>query len=230
MVMKQLRSGILFTVGLAIATSSSCVEETTEGPHFEQVGGHAAGGGNSGQASSSSSPSSSSSSSSVAQSQASSTVASSTASATVSSSSGSGGSGCSDPGEPNDSEQDAVPLLAQGDCDKIEMVAGTLGDGDGDWFKYQGNDGFCSVDPTRTLSADGQVRLCKFADCPGAVVTCPNDTTPFKSPDGLDGCCAQAGFAMTVDCDGFSDDATIYLYLDKPINKKCTNYTVSYHY
>jgi hypothetical protein len=111
------------------------------------------------------------------------------------------------------------------------MITGTLGNGDQDWYKYKGSDDLgCSVDPTRTLSADAQVRLCKFASCTDAAVTCPGGTTKFKSPKGLDGCCAEQGFSIKVDCKGISDDATIYIFLDKPQGPQCVNYTVTYHY
>ncbi len=139
---------------------------------------------------------------------------------------------CSDPGaEPNDNEATATDLGAIEDCDaQLLDVSGVLNGNDVDWYRYSGSDVWgCSVDPTRVVNGNGQLLLCKFADCPGAVVTCSTGT-PAVSPGGLDGCCGQGSVALSVDCDSWSDDATVYLSVEKPSGFDCVDYSIDMHY
>jgi hypothetical protein len=152
-----------------------------------------------------------------------------------SSTSGSGaGVPCPDNGpEPNNSEATATNLGMIDDCDNSgSMVSGTLAGNDVDWYKYQGSDTFgCNVDAYRSITSDGQARVCKFPDCPNLVVTCPAGTVPETSPTGLAGCCSLNPFQLAVDCPNTtSDDATVYIRVDKPPSFACVNYTLEFHY
>jgi hypothetical protein len=75
------------------------------------------------------------------------------------------------------------------------------------------------------------VRLCLFAECPGATVSCTSGT-PNTSPGGRPGCCVPSGGTvnMTLDCTGWTDDATIYIRVDQGATNVCTAYSVAYHY
>ncbi len=210
------------TFGLGLALVWACGSESDDSGRFAAVSGGTGGTGGASVSAAAGGASNASSSNSASQSSQSSSSAASSSSS---------GAGCADANEPNDSESAAKVLPPETDCDGTSMIIGTLSGSDVDWFKYDGTDKLgCSVDPTRTLSSDGQVRLCKYASCPGAVVTCPQGTNAQKSPKGVDGCCAQQGFTIGVDCNGISDNATIYISLDKPKSPTCTSYTVTYHY
>lgn len=148
----------------------------------------------------------------------------------------SGGPGCSpDDNESNDTEQSATALGQITDCDRSgAMVSGTLDDSsDVDWYRFSGSDEFlCVVDPTRVLSSDGGLRLCKFVECTGAAtdLLCPLGTSPETSPEGRVGCCSSAGFSLpTLDCPSEDDDATVYLRIDQAAGD-CVDYSVAYHY
>jgi hypothetical protein len=158
-----------------------------------------------------------------------------------SSTGGAGGGGCIgefDPMEPNDSEQTANVLVAMPieDCDDMggNALGIIVGASDVDWYVYSGSDELgCSVDPTRMLMPDAPgLRMCKYFDCPGADVSCPNGTTIDTSPDGLDGCCSDTGFTAGVDCNGISDDADVYIRIDQPGGdaETCNGYNMAYHY
>jgi hypothetical protein len=158
---------------------------------------------------------------------------SATTSTTATTTTGAGG-GCDVSDEPNDSEATAKTLPAINDCDgNGSNLVGTLdGADDVDWFRYQGSDDFgCVVDPTRALTADGGLRLCKFAECLSGVaeVTCENGSTPAVSPKGNPGCCHSQGFGIDIDCPGIDDDAIILMRLDQG-QSPCVGYTVAYHY
>jgi hypothetical protein len=146
------------------------------------------------------------------------------------------GPGCvNDSNEPNNTEAAAVALGSIDDCDGSGLsFSGVLADNDVDWYSYEAADVFgCSVDPTRNLSADGQARLCKYFECyvGPAAVTCPAGTQEDTSPQGKPGCCGQGTVAPTLDCtDVISDDATVYLRIDKPSGFSCVNYSATFHY
>jgi len=163
-------------------------------------------------------------------------MATTSASTTVGATVGAGGAGgsvmCSDLDEPNDSELTALSLGAINDCDGngATLLGALDGPGDADWYKYAGSDDFgCVVDPTRTLNATGSLRLCKFADCDGASVTCNDGSQSANSPEGNPGCCHTQGFSMDVNCSGVSDDADIHLRLDQA-GSACVEYSLQYHY
>ena len=150
---------------------------------------------------------------------------------------GGGGTGgapsCIDSGfEPNETEFDAYQLAAVTDCDGTgSSVSGKLdGQSDIDYYSFFGNDvGGCFVDPG--IKTGAKVRLCVFVDCPGIAVSC-SQGTPATSPDGNPGCCVPSGgsVAPTVDCNGFTEGATMYLRIDQGPSNQCTSYVVDYHY
>lgn len=143
-----------------------------------------------------------------------------------------------DDNEENDDEEGAVDLGEINDNDNSgSSVAGVLDHADdADWFVYVGDDdvGFV-VDPTREITADGGLRLCKFLECvDGIDVTeapCPPGTTDATSPAGRPGCCDDTGFEMgALNCTGTSEDAaTVYIRIDQP-SQQCVEYTLQYHF
>lgn len=161
---------------------------------------------------------------------------------------GAGGQNCADfgVGEPNESENTAHELTMApiGDCDgEGGDISGTIAPGDVDWFTYEGDDSLtCQVDPTRTFASGGDLRLCKFAECVGAlantVVNCPSGTSAEVSPQGRPGCCANEGFTLSgdllgndVNCTGTSDEHIfIYVRIDASAADTCDDYTLAYHY
>ena len=147
---------------------------------------------------------------------------------------GSGGGACQDMLEPNDSESTAAFVANINDCDTNQMSIQAALDGtsDVDWYRYSGSDDFgCVVDPTRSLTAQAALRLCKYAECQSgaADVTCNDGSSPDTSPQGRSGCCHNAGFGIDLNCPGNDDAAEIYIRLDQG-GASCVDYTVNYHY
>ncbi|MSP23866.1 MAG: hypothetical protein EXR75_01625 [Myxococcales bacterium] len=168
-----------------------------------------------------------------------------TSTSASSASNGSVGSGpaCNDSGvgEPNQNEGTAHVLVTPtlSDCDgDAGKVIGRLKKGDIDWFTYTGDDTFsCSVDPSRTLSPEGEgVRLCKYIECltGETTFTCPAGTTADTSAEKRAGCCGPAGFVIgDINCAGSLDEQTyVYLRVDLPgaDEASCLDYTLTYHY
>jgi len=134
--------------------------------------------------------------------------------------------------EPNDLETNAKHLGTVGDCDfgSSDTLSDKLdGNQDVDFFTFFGTDGTCVVDPT--VSTAAPVRLCLFADCPNLVLTCSQGTAA-TSPNGRQGCCVDSGGTVkpSIDCKGISDDATMYIRVDKGSLNQCIAYDVDYHY
>jgi len=153
----------------------------------------------------------------------------------VTTSSGGGPDCTNDANEPNDSEQQATDMGTIDDCNGSGFgFAGVLANNDVDWFSYDGQDTFgCSVDPSRSITADAQARVCKYFDCGSADedVTCSANTQADTSPSGRPGCCGQTVVEPTINCLGTSsDDATVYLRIDKPSGFSCVSYSVDLHY
>lgn len=142
---------------------------------------------------------------------------------------------CPDSGpEPNDTMGAATFLGAIDDCDSSGLsFSGVLGNNDVDWFSYEASDvSFCAVNPTRTITADGQVRVCKYPVCVTGTesFTCPQGSSPDSS-NGMSGCCSTTEVGFDFNCEGpISDDATVYLRIDKPSGFSCVNYSVTLHY
>lgn len=141
--------------------------------------------------------------------------------------------------EPNDDEATATPLPELGDGDDPGSIAGELDHADdADWYTYAGIDNFGlppGVAPLRDLAADGQLRLCKFLECPSGIldteVTCPDGSDLAQSPAGRPGCCAAGSIAMPdFNCNGDTDDsAQVYIRLDHAV-EQCVQYSVAYEY
>jgi hypothetical protein len=140
---------------------------------------------------------------------------------------------CTDPGfEPNESESSATDLGAYTDCDGTGTSISAMldGDSDVDFYFFDGTDeSGCLVDPTGITGAG--VRLCLFATCPGASVSCSAGQSA-TSPGGHAGCCTPSGGTVTLDvnCSGLSDDSTVYIRVDQPTTNACTPYSVDFHY
>lgn len=171
-------------------------------------------------------------------------------SATVAQSStsvGAGGSGgsappCSDDvaSEPNNSIGTAWKMsdtwLDDCDTDSDPVIAmGTIaGEGDVDWYWYEGDDGlgFC-VDPGRSLvQSESGIRICKYLECKAGQeqFECPEGTS-VAQVDGRDGCCAMGDFQLAdLKCTGTLDDAAnVYIRIDQPgaDAHTCNAYTLS---
>ena len=121
------------------------------------------------------------------------------------------------------------------DCDGSGLsVSGVLAGNDVDWYEYDGTDGFsCLVTPTRNITADGQVRLCKYLECNSGTtsVTCPGGTQADTSPQGHPGCCGAPVVAPELECIGTGDEsAKVYFRIDKPSAFDCVSYTVNFNY
>jgi hypothetical protein len=214
---------LLIALSTALATVWACGQDETDAPRPELEG--QVGGGDFGTSLSAGGAS---------------TVTTGGAGGTMMTSTGTGGTGaagggsCMDMLEPNDSEATAAFVANINDCDTNEMSiqAALNGTSDVDWYHYSGSDDFgCVVDPTRSLTAQGTLRLCKYAEClsGSASVDCKNGSTPDTSPQGRSGCCHTAGFGIDLSCPGNDDAAEIYIRLDQG-GSACVDYTVNYHY
>lgn len=205
-------------------------------PGFDNVGGSDGQGGTSGTSSNTTGATTGNTSSS---SNGSTSASSSTSGSTAASTSASTGTGlsCNDtgPGEQNGTEATAHDLgdITDDDGDEGTVSGVVAGENDEDWYKYDGSDTFSGVvDPTRTVTSSGAVRICKFLQCTSGTAdfTCPAGTTSSTSPEGRPGCCDDASFAVDFNCAGTSDDdATVYVRVDAAQNL-CINYTLKYHY
>ncbi|MCC6897902.1 MAG: hypothetical protein IT377_02945 [Polyangiaceae bacterium] len=146
---------------------------------------------------------------------------------------GTGGTSCVDQGfEPNQTESAATTLGTINDCDGSgSTLSGKLdGSTDTDYYSFFGIDqAGCVVGPVASTTA--KVRLCLFANCASAQVSCTSGT-PSTSPGGRPGCCVPAGgkVDLSLDCSGWADDATIYIRVDQGASNACTAYSVDYHY
>jgi hypothetical protein len=146
--------------------------------------------------------------------------------------SGTGGASgdCSDGYEPNETEAAAADLGTITDCDSAgsRVTARLDGPNDADFYRYYGEDRFgCAVNPSAETSAS--VRLCVFANCPDAKVTCKQGT-PATSPAGYGGCCVVSGgrVELGLDCATSSESADVYFRVDQAT--ACVPYEVSYHF
>lgn len=142
-----------------------------------------------------------------------------------------------DDNEPNGNESEATFLGDINDSDASgSMISGVIDHADDvDWYSYNGDDDFGTVvDPTRAITADGGLRVCKFMEClnglPNTEVECPTGADLAMSPAGRPGCCSTDGFDVPLDCSGTTDDsAAVFIRIDNPGNQ-CVSYTIDYHY
>ncbi len=137
--------------------------------------------------------------------------------------------------EDNNTEDAAADLgtISDDDDDAVTITAVLEGD-EVDWFVYFGDDQFlASVNPARTLTTAGALRMCKFVECEtglfGTEVTCPDGTVSTMSPEGRPGCCGDDTFEIELGCDSMNDNASVYLRFDQGLGD-CTQYTLEYHY
>jgi hypothetical protein len=144
-----------------------------------------------------------------------------------------GGTGatCADTDEPANDEKSAMNLGAIDDCDGSgSSVDGVLdGKNDVDWFVFWGKDTLgCIVDPF--ASSGVKARVCVFADCASATVSCSSGTIA-ASPLGRPGCCVSEGgqISLSLGCNGIDDSASIYIRVDQAAQDVCQAYTVDYH-
>ncbi len=143
---------------------------------------------------------------------------------------GTGGGTCSDGNfEPNELQSQATPLGDVTDCENKKVNAKLDGtNSDIDWYKFDGKDKGCFVNPEASINI--QARLCMFADCPGISLSCSTGTKT-TSPGGTEGCCSSAGnVKLSIDCTGGTDDATVWMRVDKNAKNQCTDYSVDFTY
>ncbi|MDC0668621.1 hypothetical protein [Nannocystis radixulma] len=142
--------------------------------------------------------------------------------------------------EPNEIEDEAYVLNNITDDDSSgDFVESILaGDVDVDWFAYMGQDvAFAVVDPTSSLAADQEIRLCVFVEC------ADGNTVPFtcvdsiydESPDGRPGCCdtgVSALVSIDLYCgnDGGDESAYIFMRVDRGHPDECVPYDIDYHF
>lgn len=143
---------------------------------------------------------------------------------------GAGASGACAGTEPNDAPNTAVALTTVGDCSADKTLsAGLSGAADVDFYAFDGTDDACVVNPAASTSA--KVRLCMYATCPGIALSCTTGTP--SSVGTLDGCCtgpSGGDVALSIDCNGISDDAKVYLRVDGGTAGECRAYSVTYTY
>jgi hypothetical protein len=141
--------------------------------------------------------------------------------------------------EPNEAENQSRYLGGSNDDDGDgHVVKGTIGIGEVDWFHYQGGDSlFGVVDPTRSISSTGTLRICKYVRCDtGLEATefqgCPAGQAS-TSPEGRPGCCttgSSGGVEVKFNCSGTgSDDALVLIGISEP-GAQCVSYTIAAHF
>lgn len=222
------------TGGLLVAVSPGCGDGDTVGSSYNEIAGSGGDGGEG--ASGSGTPGPTGPTGPTGPVASSSTASSGGQGGSGPSSSSTGGAPCvdGDPAEPNESESSAYDLGGISDSDDAgSSRTATLADlEDVDWYKFKGDDTtFNTVDPTREITTQGSLRLCKYVQCDGgnAEVSCPGGTTPETSPDGRSGCCGTSGFDIGLECPGVDDNAWVYIRVDQPV-PVCLEYTLAWHY
>lgn len=142
---------------------------------------------------------------------------------------------CVDDGpEPNNNQGSATQLgnITDKDSDGGRVCAVLGSASDIDWYVYGGTDvAFSAVDPTRTLTATANARLCVYAHCAsgGTSVGCTLDT-PDTSPGGDKGCCGFGTVSPNINCDGLDDSATIWIKVEPAGGPACMDYQLDYHF
>ncbi len=145
--------------------------------------------------------------------------------------------------EGNGTEDTAYLLGLIGDLDSYggTVNASLDGDGDVDWFQYQGIDEFGAfVNPYAAVSVLS-LRVCIYAECleeglAATAVTCPEGTMQSPSPGGRPGCCAEGnpGFELDLECGGFNpignEDAIISMRVEGGELGVCQDYSLSFHF
>lgn len=146
--------------------------------------------------------------------------------------------GCSDdsPAEPNETQGQAHPLpAARDDADPAHLCEALGTPNDVDWFTFTTVDtNLGTVAPAIVAPADGP-RICMFFQCAagGTNVACPSGTEPTAAPLGQQGCCARGSFAPTIDCNGFTEDATVWLQVhhdEANTAPACQRYQLAYEF
>ncbi len=142
---------------------------------------------------------------------------------------------CTDPGpEPNDSQSMATQLgtISDNDADGGFVCAALASPTDVDWYMFSGVDKLGNaVDPTRTMIATSQGRLCVYARCvgTGTTVSCFQGTKD-TAPQGQNGCCGQGTIAPYVNCDGLDDSMTVWIKVENQNGLECLPYELDYHF
>lgn len=145
--------------------------------------------------------------------------------------------GCADDSlaEPNETQGDAAALpTVRDDADPAYLCEALGSQGDVDWFVFTTIDTTLgevapAVDPT-----PGDPLVCMYLQCQagGTNVGCPDGTAPAIAPLGQQGCCGHAPFSPTIDCNGFDEDATVWLQVrhDSESPPACLHYQLGYAY
>lgn len=145
--------------------------------------------------------------------------------------------GCADtsPAEPNETMPQAAHLpQVRDDADPAYLCEVLGSPGDVDWFTFTTVDtNLGTVDPSVDPSSS-DLLVCIYFQCQtgGTNVACPDGTVDDDAPLGMQGCCGHGAFAPTIDCNGFDEDATVWLQIrhDADDPPACQNYQLAYTY
>jgi hypothetical protein len=136
--------------------------------------------------------------------------------------------------ESNNTQSSAVQLgTITDDDDDGGAVCGVLdGPDDVDWYVFGGEDKVLHVvNPTRSLSANANAKLCVYARCvnSGTSVACFGESKD-TAPQGQLGCCSFGKVTPTIECDGLDDSATIWIKVENSDALQCVEYELEYHF
>ncbi len=140
---------------------------------------------------------------------------------------------CPDPiDEPNETEAAAITLGDVEVCQTKKVNAISAFDSDTDWYRFEGRDKFLGAcEPAPSASVDApDLRICVFAQCKsGSTSVVCEEGLAATSPSGRQGCCATGG-AVTLQpsCSGSTQDASVFMRVDQPVNSVCVGYQVEY--
>jgi hypothetical protein len=142
---------------------------------------------------------------------------------------------CVEPGpEPNDSQAEATQLgmISDNDADGGTVCGVLSSPTDVDWYVYGGLDKLGNVvDPTRTLTAAANARLCVYARCTatGTSISCLQGAKD-TAPQGQNGCCGAGKIAPYVNCEGLDDSMTVWIKVENNDALACLPYQLDYHF
>jgi hypothetical protein len=137
--------------------------------------------------------------------------------------------------EPNNSQLTAYNLGSISDADSSGGYICPIlkGGADVDWFHYSGNDVFLNVvDPSRTVTAELNARLCVYLDCDSGTtsVGCDADDVDDVAPGGQEGCCGVGSVSPNLNCSGIDDSAHVWIKVENVDMQMCVPYQLDYHF
>lgn len=116
--------------------------------------------------------------------------------------------------EPNETQSQAHKLPQRSDDDGLAYLCEALGGPeDVDWFTLETVDVVLGKVAPGIVGEPASLRLCMYFQCSfgGTDVVCPEGSVADNAPLGQRGCCGVGGFAPQIDCQGFVEDATVWL-------------------